>query len=464
MSWSVEITLSEDRMEAYLTIHTDSEDFPSEQELYKEIKAASVVYGIDKNVIASVLKEAKPVWNVLFAQGINTRENERDNLTWFVDLAEASKPKIRADGYADFKEMKRIEIVKKGQELVSQLPISAERYIKTVTGEKHNLEQSYLEMIKGDHIHISGDGLTLIADIDGCAFWKSGKLTVDNIYHVPGDVSFATGNIDFAGTVLIDGDVRSGFRVKATGSIYINGNVEAAEVYSQSGDIVVRSGILGKNRAKIRAGGNVSCRYIQNTTVVAKKDVVIEHYAFNSGISAGGRIFLMQNEGLIRGGKAFAEKGMRAVEVGSKQATPTDIGITGTAYRQADLKRLELEKMTQKLTSKLALKVKKVEFLQLLEERLETLSEEKQISLSESIKEIEEIEKQLKQIEDQKNKMIENNQRLQRQKSIDVLETLHRGVTITIGDLQYHNPAMIKGAKIYRKGNEIFIENYGKKV
>ena len=464
MSKSVEITVSEDRMEAYLTIDAESEDFPSEQELYNEINAASVIYGIDKHVIRSILKKAKPVWNVSFAQGISTRDNEHEQLTWYIDLAEASKPRINADGSVDFKDLKRIEIVKKGQELVSQMPVKTERYIKTVTGEKRNLEESYLEVIKGDHIHISSDGLTLIADIDGCAFWKSGKLTVDNIYHIPGDISFATGNIDFIGTVLIDGDVRSGFRVKATGSIYINGSVEAAEIYSENGDIVIRSGILGKNRAKIRAGGNVNCRYIQDTTIVAKKDVVVEHYAFNSGISAGGRIFLIQNEGLIRGGKAFADKGMKAVEVGSPQAIPTNVGIRSTEYIQGDLKRVELEKIAQQLSEKLSLKIKKVEFLKLLEKRLKTLSKEKQASLSESIKEIEKIEKELKQIEEHKKEILEKYYQLQRQKAINVLETLHRGVTISIGDQQYYNNKKINGAKIYRKGNEIFIESYGEKV
>jgi uncharacterized protein (DUF342 family) len=174
-------------------------------------------------------------------------------------------------------------------------------------------------------------------------FWKNGKLNVDVIYHIP-VTSIIVWAMSDRGAVLLDGRRSSGFRVDATGSIYINGSVEAAEVYSEKGDIVIASGILGKGRAKIITSGNLICRFLQDAQVGAKKDVIIEHYAINCSISAGGKVLLVQNEGLIRGGRAYAEGGMKAVEVGSQQSIPTDIGISGEDTLYLDAEKWQLEK------------------------------------------------------------------------------------------------------------------------
>jgi uncharacterized protein (DUF342 family) len=117
---------------------------------------------------------------------------------------------------------------------------------KTVTGEDVNDIDQWFRHFAGNNVNISEDGLTLSAAIEGCLFWKAGQLTVDVIYHISGDVDYSTGNVKFDGAILIDGDVRSGFRVDATGSIYINGSVEAAEVYSEKGDIVMLRGFSVK--------------------------------------------------------------------------------------------------------------------------------------------------------------------------------------------------------------------------
>ena len=65
----------------------------------------------------------------------------------------------------------------------------------------------------GNNITISEDKLSLIANIDGCLFIKSGVLHVDDVYQIRGDVDFHTGNIDFNGDVIIGGDVKSGFQI-----------------------------------------------------------------------------------------------------------------------------------------------------------------------------------------------------------------------------------------------------------
>ncbi len=460
----ISINISDNRQEARISINADEMNFPTKGEIYEAIRSSGVVHGIDHAVIRDILLNKYPVEDVVFASSIDSTQTVKDGLIWYIDLAEYQKPKITVEGKADFKHLRQIELVKKNQELISQVPQQSPQYCQLVTGEEKATDLNYFQEIKGKNIELSEDGLTLKAAIDGCAFWKAGKLNVDNIYHVAGDVDYRTGNITFNGTVLIDGDVRSGFQVNATGSIYINGNVEAADVFSENGDVVIKSGVLGKNRAKIQAGNNLHCRFLQDATVGVKNDVIIEHYAINSGISAGGKVFLIQNEGLIRGGKAFAHVGMKAIEVGSPQYIPTNIGISSTSNTADDIEQWNLDGLIKELKAKSSRILKKIEFLKLLEKRLNRLSIDKQEDLVRSIHEIEEIEERIKKIEEKKKIILKRSIKEEKDKTIMIEKTVHRGVKITIGNLQYINDKTIPGAKIYRRGDEIYIEKYGEKT
>jgi uncharacterized protein (DUF342 family) len=459
----VSIHISDNRRNARISIDADELNFPSKDEIYTAIEKAGIVAGIDDTVIRDILTNKYPVNDVIFASSENNKNVIRDNLVWYIDLADYQKPKITVEGKADFKHLNQIELVKKNQELVSQVPHGSPQHCRLVTGEEILSDHNYFQSIKGKNVELSEDGLTLTAAIDGCAFWKSGKLNVDNIYHVSGDVDYRTGNIKFNGTVLIDGDVRSGFQVSASGSIFINGNVEAAEVFSENGDVIIKSGVLGKNRAKIQAGNNLHCRFLQDATVGVKNDVIIEHYAINSGISAAGKVFLIQNEGLIRGGKAFARDGMSAVEVGSPQFIATNIGISGSSKADEELKEWNLDGLISELKTKSSRILKKVEFLRLLEKRFNHLSAEKQADLVQSLREIDEIEERIKKIEEKKNIILKKSDE-EDDRTIMIEKTIHKGVKITIGNLQYINDNAISGAKIYRRGDEIYIEKYGEKL
>jgi len=458
---NIKVNISTDGLTAFLTIEEDAGKFPDEMIIESALQDAGVIFGVDHSLVREIVATKKNIYEKPIAFGRHRHNLEQSQLVWYVDLAMQYKPRITVNGKANFKELKMVELVRQNQEIVSMVPLPENFTNKKVTGEEFYTPESYLEHIKGKNLRLSSDGLTLIANIDGCAFWKDGKLNVDNIYNINGDVDFRTGNVRFDGTILIDGDVRSGFRVNATGSIYINGSVEAAEVYSEKGNIIVKSGILGRGRARLIAGGSLYCHYVQDAVIGVKKDVVIEHYAINTSISAGGSIFLIQNEGLIRGGKSYAEQGMRAIEVGSPQNIPTSIGLSGAEFSSLDAQNVALQRESEELHIKLSRISKKVEFLRLLEQRLPRISEEKREDLAKAIAEVEFIEEQLEALEQKKAQILEKSLLLDRQNNIEIYKTLHRGVLITIGDKEFLNEATLYNVRIFRRGNEIIIKKCG---
>ncbi len=453
---NIRIDVSEDKLEARISVEEKEENFPSKAEIYKYISEAGIVFGIDKQVIEKIAAERHNIFGVVFARGKPPDNGENAKLIWYLDLISPAKPAITADGKADFKKMKQLAIVRENQDIVSKLPATEGVSGRTVMGETILIPGRDIILPAGENTGISDDGLTLYSKIDGYAFLKSGKVHVSNVYHIKGDVDFRTGDVKFGGTILIEGDVRSGFRVDATNSIYINGNVGAADIYSQKGDVVVQMGILGKGRAKVLAGGSLYTGFVQDAKVSVKKDIVIEHYSINSNVYSGGKVTLTQNEGLIRGGKIFAGQGLEAIEIGSSQNIPTEVGISEN-YQETDSLKLNIKKL-EDLKSRLSLLNKRKAFLKLLQERVSSLSDEKRRELEKISREIENVRTQIMTLENQKETLNVKNSNFAHYQSIIVKGKLHKGVTITLGHEQYVIENLYQGVKIYQKGQDILIE------
>ena len=65
---------------------------------------------------------------------------------------------------------------------------------------------------------------------------------------------------------MIHGSVESGVTIKATGSITIDGNVEACNLEAGK-DIILRSGMVGGNKAHVRTKGNLYAKFIEYTVI-----------------------------------------------------------------------------------------------------------------------------------------------------------------------------------------------------
>lgn len=454
---NIKITVSEDKLAAAISITEIKGQFPSNEEVNDAIRRTGVIYGVNKQIIAKIVSDSHHVDEMIFASGQAPIEGENAKLVWFLNLSSSSRPTITAQGKADFKQIKQLVCVKKGQNIVSKLPPTDGIDGKNVMGKTICAAGKDIILPSGKNTGISADGLTLFSKIDGYAFIKAGKIHIDNVYHIRGNVDFSTGNVKFDGTILIEGDVRSGFRVEAVDSIYIKGNVGAADIYSRRGDVIVQLGILGKGRAKILAGRGLRSGFIQDATVSVKKDIIVKHYIINSNIFSGGKVTLLQNEGLIRGGKIFADQGIDVLEVGSSNNISTEIGVGGNNYYAADSGKSNIQEI-EDLKSRHLLLSKREAFLNLLQDRVSSFSTEKSEELNKIGDEIKKLQMQIKKFESKKKSLAIKSDSHSYSRSIKVIGTLHKGVTIAIGHAQYYIENMFQGVEIYIKGEEILIE------
>ena len=89
----------------------------------------------------------------------------------------------------------------------------------------------------------------------------------------PGDVDFSTGYLNFLGDINIQGDVISGFTVRAMGSVHVGGVVEAGSTVEAGGDLIVVKGILGDGSTVIRSHRSLFSKYIENSTIYVRENL-----------------------------------------------------------------------------------------------------------------------------------------------------------------------------------------------
>ncbi len=458
---NIKVIISNDQMLATLVISRNIPDISSEM-IYSTLKEYGVTNGIKDEIIQKIIHEKKMPLEIVIANASRPEKGKDGKLIWQIDPTIPATPKINKNGKADFKHLQQHNAVNKGQEIVSILPPSKGIPGKTVTGELIFRPGKEIKIEIGENIIVSDDGYTYYSAIKGYVSFSNNKLSVSNIKYINGDVSFRTGNIKYNGKVHIKGDIRSGFRVEATDTIFVEGNIEAADIYSQKGDVVVSLGIVGKGRAKILAGGSLYCGFIQDALVNIKNNIIIEHYSINSEVFAGGTISVIQKEGLIRGGKVFAEKGISALEVGSIKGIVTEVGISGSDFVELDSQLQKIIKEEERQKTELFLLNKRKTFLELLENRLNNLSLNKQQEMNTIFTKINEIVERIEDLEAEKNDFIEKN-KSKHNNSIFVQHIIHKGVTVSIGHLQYYVDKQFEKVKIYRNVNEVVFENYSEK-
>jgi len=456
----ITVHVASDEMAALLSINAKGVDFPPRHIIESALSAAGVRSGIDQSALAEILKLRLRVHERVIARGTAPVAGEPDQLIWSIDIIDQNRPRINVDGKADFKQLNQFQPVSAGDQLVALLPGKASVAGVTVTGLPLAAgdEGKILSLPGGLNTRLSKDGLTLNAAIDGIAMLRDGLVTVDTVLQIAGDVDFNTGNVNYQGSVTIAGDVRSGFRVEATEAIYINGTVEAAEIYSKNGSIIIQNGILGQNRARILAGNDLHCGFIQDATASVKNDVIIDHYAINSNITSGGKISLLEHEGLIRGGKTVAEKGIELLVAGSERniltelfLTRSDIGNEQSRLWQAKIRLAEEYQLLDK-------QLKRIEFLELLRQRLGAISEEREIELSSLRDQVAELEQQVELLKHEMSQLSKAALTDVPEQAVKIIKQLYRKVTVTIGHKKYFSTSSKGGLSIYRQGDEMLVD------
>ena len=380
---SVLVELAEAEMKAYMTVGPPG---PGGAELMADaiksfLRGQGVTHGHLEEAIASFVDYPSYHERILVAEGTRPINGADAEILYNFSVRREGVQLKEKNGRVDFKELNLVENVEAGQILARKKPREDGVPGMTVTGRSLPAKAGRDVAIEiGKNVKLSDDGMNAISTIDGQVLLVAGKVNVEPVYTVDGDVNLKTGNILFLGTVYVKGNVEDGFTVKAAGNIEVMGSVGKC-VLDAEGEIIVHHGILGKNEGRVRAGKNVAAKFIEHARVEAEENVLVSDGIIHSYIDANRRIICQGRRAAIVGGRLRASEEINAKNLGSVAGTETilEVGFDPRKKEQlaaATVKKQEQDKALEEL-------VRNISTLENLRKVQKELPEDKARSLEE---------------------------------------------------------------------------------
>ncbi|MDI6799712.1 MAG: FapA family protein [Actinomycetota bacterium] len=356
----ITITVSRDKVTANALISEPWGDGKpaSKEDIESALMMNNVTYGVEWGLIERIAADKRGFYYgkpVLLAQGVPPIDGENASVEYLFERGPHKKELIEnpENLRIDFREINEIINVTKDEPLAKKTPPTPGVPGVSVFGEGILQKAGKDRRIPiGQNVYTveDEDGETAFAKIDGTPHIKDGKITVLPIYQTSGDVDFSVGNIDFIGSVVIRGWVRDGFSVKAKGSIEVRGGVEGATLEAEEA-IIIGAGVQSHSKGIVKAGGDVTAKYISNAIIHSRGNVIVGDAVLHSEIFAHKKILVKRGKGLISGGVIRAGEDVDANNIGSHLGTETviEVGIIPEVRAEYDLVKNEIEEKSRKI-------------------------------------------------------------------------------------------------------------------
>lgn len=362
----VEVVCDKTRRVAAVRFYPPSTDgkLLEKKDIIDEIKRKGVVHGILEESIEQFLNNRIYCTNILVAKATLPIEGKDAVIEYFFNTEVTSKPKLNSDGSVDFHRLDNISKVQEGELLARLTPADKGTVGTDVMGGKIQPKRVKVKVLKKtQYTRISEDGLELYSLVSGHVTLVEDKVFVSDVYEVAADVDASTGDIDYDGNVLVRGNVRTGYTVRAKGNIVVNGVVEGATLIAD-GEIVLVRGIQGMNRGILQAKGNIVTKFIENSTVKSGASISTETI-LHSKIEAKNEIVVGGKRGLVTGGELKAGTQINLKIAGSTMGTATvlEVGVdpvVSERYHEVEQRIADIKKEQVQLEQAFLLLKKKV--------------------------------------------------------------------------------------------------------
>jgi len=330
-----------------------------------------VVHGLKEDVLEQLELAPRYGRPIVVAEGTRAHDGANARIEYNFSLEKDVVTLREKDGRVDFKDISRVENVVAGQLLARKIPAEAGQAGQTVTGNVIPATRGKdCDLLVGKNVKLSEDGFSALAEINGQVLLLGGKISVEPIYTIPGDVNLRTGNILFLGTVIVKGNVEDGFSVKAAGNIEVFGSVGKC-VIDAEGDIVVHQGIAAKTEGKVRCGKSLYSKFIEHAHVDAGENVVVTDGIVHSHVDANKMILCQGRRAQIVGGRLRASEEINSKILGSVAGTETLLEVGYDPRSKERLVALEEEKKTvEKSLEEVDLNIKTLENLLRVQRKL----------------------------------------------------------------------------------------------
>lgn len=335
---SVEVAVSQDRMKAEAVFNPPGEggQHPDLAQVEALLKENKIVHGIlteeIKKTLSSLSAGRYPAEPVTVAIATPLKNGENGKVNFLFSLESSLKPKVNPNGTVDYKNVDLVVSVKKGAELATLVPPTKgtpgknvlDQVVPAIDGVAAKLPVGANTILKPE------DPAVLIANTDGIVRYNGTSIEISEGFTIKGNVDFSTGNVKYAKSVVVEGDVASGFKVECGGDLQVRGCIEDAEILV-GGNVLCKLGYIGQGKGVIDAKGDVNLNFTKNQIVKCRQNVVVAKEALNSTIYARKTITVHGNPLSIAGGKMMARDSITAYSIGNNSGIKSLLEV-GTDY------------------------------------------------------------------------------------------------------------------------------------
>ncbi len=365
------LDISEDSMTATVRFYPPSETGQrmSMEEFIKDMEFKKIVYGLNMELLREHFRRGHYCRDLVVAEGKPPRHGKDAEIEYLFNTDPRAVPTLNEDGSVDFFNLNTINHCRQGDLLAQIIPEDEGECGYNVAGvmvRPRNVKRATLRF--GKHVALAQDRMSISSEVDGCVTLVDGQVFVSDLYVVE-NVDNSTGNIEFDGSVQVNGNVCSGFTVSAQGNVIVNGVVEGAAIYAE-GDIVITRGMNGMNKGRLEAGGNIVAKFLENANANAAGYISAESI-LHSKVMAGSEINVTGRRGFITGGHACAGSKISAKNLGANMGASTvvEVGVNPRLkeeYQALQEELTEIQKVIKKtqpiLTSFAEKRAKGVQF------------------------------------------------------------------------------------------------------
>jgi uncharacterized protein len=300
---------------------------PTAEEIVSFLSGAGVVAGILPEKIERLVAEGVYDTDVVVAEGRAPKQGMPAR-TEILFEGDPGRPYIfRTDGSTDLKELNFVQDRKAGDVLARVLPAEESEDGLSIFGTMvpAATAEGQPEVIPGDNTRYSDDGTEIIALVDGNAFIEGSLVCVEPLVRVD-RVNYETGNLHFDGSVIVKERIADGFTIEAGGNVEIGECVGRALV-SAGRDVLLKGGMNGDGEGTIKAGGNITSKYIENARISCGGNLRVQELLLNSDFVVGSNLLLRGRRGELLGGNGVVGKNLWCKQLGSQAEVQTRVSL-----------------------------------------------------------------------------------------------------------------------------------------
>lgn len=397
------------------------------------------------------------------AEGKTFVQTKQCKIKYFFKVNPDLKPIEDNKGNLDYKNVKLIQNVRKGDKLCEFIPPEKGVQGQTVTGKIVQPEDvKEIKMPKGINVERDQNNENILLSVmDGTVKKSDDCIEVTPILIVNSNVDYSTGNIESHISTKIVGDVKSTFKVSVEKDVEINGIIEDAEIYA-GGGILARAGIIGKGKGRIVAGGDISARNCQQITLISKKDIILNERVLDSVVIADGKIKIKSRNSAVYRCKLYAKDGVEIRNIGNDnyEIVEVIVGMPGELFMERESLTIKIKQLKDAIDKT----EKSIKLAHKMQAFKGSSTKEKKETLLQFQKSYSDLVKQLDELKERKIKVdAEIEEKKNKEASIIVFNKIYPKVSINICDKKIITTEEASLVEFKYSDGEIIIDNLKEK-